>query len=472
MASIQRRVRVTGATTYIVKWREPNGKHRTKGGFATRKAASVYANKVEDAHLRGVAFDPNAGKVLFRDAAQAWLASRHDLKETTLAAYRDVLAPTPGTGATVKRHRRLADLRIDAVFGDYPLNAITREYISAWVARMKNAGKKPSTIRNAYFLVRMVLGQAVEDGRLDANPADYVKLPTDYNSGRTATVDDPSLFLSAAQVPALAAATPWPYSVLVHLAAWSGLRAAELGGLQVGDVLLPLPPVNPNALAKPAIVRVERTVVWLGSPHNGSAAPTYITPKTKGSHRQVPLPPATTALLRDYLAEHPNAHRPDAPLFPAVLLRAARPTGVRAETKDGESAALRQATALAGLSVAEAGERLELDWGEPLRHATFYKAVYRPAVLRANRMAAATGAPALPPELKFHALRHTYASLCIAAGRPALEIARFMGHARPSTTEAIYAHLFNTDDHAGAMAALGAMAAGPTYGENVVALRG
>ncbi len=47
-----------------------------------------------------------------------------------------------------------------------------------------------------------------------------------------------------------------------------------------------------------------------------------------------------------------------------------------------------------------------------------------------------------------------------------------MGRARPSTTEAIYAHLFNTDDHAGAMAALGAMATGPTYGENVVPLRG
>lgn len=474
MASIEKRTKADGAATYIVKWREPNGKHRTRGGFATKKAAGAYANKVQDAHLRGVAFDPNAGKVLFRDAAQAWLASRHDLKATTLAAYRDALAPTAGIGSAdrdayrAKRHRRLADLRIDAVFGEYPLNAITREYISAWVARMKDAGKKPSTIRNAYFLVRMVLGQAVEDGRLDANPADYVKLPTDYNSGRTATVDDPSLFLSAAQVSALVSATPWPYSVLVHLAAWSGLRAAELGGLQVGDVLLPPPAVNPNAPAKPAILRVEQTVVWLGNPDNGNAVPTYISPKTKGSRRQVPLPPATTALLRDYLAEHPNARTPSAPLFPAMLLRAVRPTGVRVEAKDGESAALRQATALSGLPVAEAGERLVLDWGQPLRHATFYKAVYRPAVLRANRLAAATGAPALPPELKFHALRHTYASLCIAAGRPALEIARFMGHARPSTTEAIYAHLFNTDDHAGAMAALGAMAAGLTYGENVV----
>ena len=55
-------------------------------------------------------------------------------------------------------------------------------------------------------------------------------------------MDDPAQFLTAAQVSALVAATPWPYNVLVHVAAWAGLRAAELAGLQVGDVELPEPP--------------------------------------------------------------------------------------------------------------------------------------------------------------------------------------------------------------------------------------
>lgn len=35
---------------------------------------------------RGLRFDPEAGEMLFRDAARQWLASRHDLKVTTLAA--------------------------------------------------------------------------------------------------------------------------------------------------------------------------------------------------------------------------------------------------------------------------------------------------------------------------------------------------------------------------------------------------
>jgi integrase len=81
-------------------------------------------------------------------------------------------------------------------------------------------------------------------------------------------------------------------------------------------------------------------------------------------------------------------------------------------------------------------------------------------------------AAALPAGLTWHALRHTYASLCVAAGLSPLEVSRFMVHSKPTTTLAIYSHLFNTDDHADAMAALGAMAAPPNYGANVVPLHG
>ncbi|MGV9800191.1 tyrosine-type recombinase/integrase [Mycobacterium sp. NPDC003449] len=532
MASVEKRQTARGATSYIVKWRTPDGKHRTRGGFTTKKAARAYAARAEEARTRGAAFDPAAGKLLFREAAQAWLASRHDLKETTRAAYADALAPTSTEGptATVKRHKRLANLRIDNTFGEYPINKITRDQISEWVARMSAAGKAPSTVRNAYFLVKQVLGQAVADGRLDSNPADYVKLPTDHNTGRAATHDDPDQFLTAAQVSALVAATPWPYNVLVHLAAWSGLRAAELAGLQVGDVILPPPSVNPNARPKPGQVSVERTAVWFAPKDLDDKSPhwKYVTPKTKGSRRKVPLPAATTAVLRDYLAVHPRRNEPTAPLFPSVALIPQKPTGVRttpakqdrvaseltvhstasqvavvpaelpaesgpvapgeaqqlvattehpvtdevAETSNQK--ALRQASTLADLTVGEAVARLRLDWGVPLRHATFYKAVYRPAVLRANRIATDTDdrCALLPAGVSWHALRHTYASLCIAAGRPPLEIARFMGHAKVTTTLTVYAHLFNTDDHAEAMGALDAMAAAPVYGENVVPLRG
>ena len=82
---------------------------------------------------------------------------------------------------------------------------------------------------------------------------------------------------------------------------------------------------------------------------------------------------------------------------------------------------------LAALSLTDAEERLVLDWDAPLRHATFYKAIYRPAVLRANRL---TPSAKLSPSQSFHSLRHTYASLCVAAGIKPIDIAELMGPPR------------------------------------------
>ena len=79
MARIQKRQTRSGATTYVVKWRTPDGHDRSKGGFRTRKAANAYALSAEASRLRGATFDPKAGGIIFREAAQVWLAGRHDL---------------------------------------------------------------------------------------------------------------------------------------------------------------------------------------------------------------------------------------------------------------------------------------------------------------------------------------------------------------------------------------------------------
>ncbi len=59
----------------------------------------------------------------------------------------------------------------------------------------------------------------------------------------------------------------------------------------------------------------------------------------------------------------------------------------------------------------------------------------------------------------------------MAAGLPALAIAKYMGHAKVTTTLTIYAHLFD-DDHTDAMAALGALGQPTHHGDNVVPIRG
>jgi integrase len=192
----------------------------------------------------------------------------------------------------------------------------------------------------------------------------------------------------------------------------------------------------------------------------------YDTPKTKGSRRKVPLMAQTTDVLRDYLASHPRTDESTAPLFCSGTLLAHRPTGRRATDSSGTRTVPTAVEVLATLPVSEAADRIVLDWSAPLRHQTFYKAIFRPAVARANRIAKDEGF--LPVGLKFHALRHTYASLCIAAGISPLHLSRFMGHAKVTTTLSVYTHLFD-DDHTETMAALEAMSL-PATANNVIAM--
>jgi integrase len=56
------------------------------------------------------------------------------------------------------------------------------------------------------------------------------------------------------------------------------------------------------------------------------------------------------------------------------------------------------------------------------------------------------------PEISFHGLKHTHASQLIASGVDIVTISRRLGHAKPSVTLAIYAHMFHTDDRKAAAA--------------------
>lgn len=466
---------------YTGMYFEGDGSECSAGTFKTERAAIDAARDAERSVSQGKspASLRDSGKATFATVADEWLAGRHDLKPRTRAEYTNLLA-TKSRARKTADGTSTADLSIAATFGVRAVNTITRKDIASWIDALVRAGKSPSTVRHHYFVVKAVLDHAVADGRLLDNAAVHVKLPTERTIANTSpgVVDDPDVFLSANQVAALIDATPWPCSVMVHLAAWTGMRAAELAGLQVGDLQWP---VNRSGQV---YVRVRRTVIDTGD------GLTYDTTKTRGSDRHVPVMPHTAQLLRDYLTEHPRADEPTAPLFCSVRLAPVRPTGKRAETPSeattdlaGESAteripetaaqkADRQSLALAEQSVSKATERLVLDWSQPLRHQTFYKAVFRPAVLRANRLARAGGytGDLLPTKFKFHGLRHTYASLCAAAGIDVADVSANLGHSKVTTTLDIYTHLFRTDDTASAaMAKLAALAT--LTGPNVVPLR-
>lgn len=87
-------------------------------------------------------------------------------------------------------------------------------------------------------------------------------------------------------------------------------------------------------------------------------------------------------------------------------------------------------------------------------------------MVHGNRTA---GDTALTPALKVHALRHTYASLSVAAGIKPERLSARMGHASVRTTLDVDVQLFPEDDASADMAALGALAA-PATG-NLVSFR-
>lgn len=80
-----------------------------------------------------------------------------------------------------------------------------------------------------------------------------------------------------------------------------------------------------------------------------------------------------------------------------------------------------------------------MDWDRTFDHQCFYRWYFKPALARAGMSG-----------VRFHDLRHTYASILFAAGIEVHKVSRWMGHANISTTDGIYAHLYATDHGADA----------------------
>ncbi|GAA1799378.1 site-specific integrase [Leucobacter iarius] len=124
------------------------------------------------------------------------------------------------------------------------------------------------------------------------------------------------------------------------------------------------------------------------------------TPKSARSTREVPLLDfSLLADLQSHLTRHPKRHDPEALFWPG------RAPGSR-----------------------------EPDYDRVLDGSRFLRNHFDPAVKRAGL-----------PKMRVHDLRHTAASIWLAAGITPYEVSRWMGHASVTTTDSIYGHLYPTD---------------------------
>jgi integrase len=84
--------------------------------------------------------------------------------------------------------------------------------------------------------------------------------------------------------------------------------------------------------------------------------------------------------------------------------------------------------------------------GGPIDHHNLIKRHFKPALDSANESLEKDNLPKIP-QIRFHDLRHTYASLLIEQGENIKYIQTQLGHSSPTVTLNVYAHLMNQFNH-------------------------
>src|SRR5262245_1492812 len=343
------------------RYRDPAGREHAKH-FRRKIDADRWLTTVEADIVRGIYVDPNAGKVTVREYAEKWrLAQVH--RPTSIAHVETML----------RRH-------LYPTFGDRQLVSILPSEVQAWVRRLSES-LAPSTVKVIHGITATIFKAAVADRRITASPCVGVRLPK----------EEPRRIIppSTGQVIALVRALPDRYRAIAVLAAGTGLRQGEIFGLTDDRI---------DFLRR--LIRVDRQLVLVQG-HD----PFLAAPKTRRSHRSVPLPDVVLDALAAHFKIFPPAGvtiRVGGPATDCVLVQLVFTTDDR----------------------------------EPIRRTWFSGAVWQSAASTAG----------LPAGTGLHALRHYYASLLIRHGESVKTVQERLGHATAAETLDTYSHLWPDSD--------------------------
>lgn len=382
----------TPAGNWRVTWRDPSGRQCSKT-FPSKREARAFVAEITSSLNRGTYLDPRAGKAKFGPFAHAWLASRN-IEQTS--AVRDA--------SYLRTH-------VLPKWEAYPFGGITHSMMQAWITELSGR-LAPATVAKVLQLTSNIFASAIRDRLISVNPCEGVKLPAIRRTddfGRVVTVEE----FRDALLPEI----PDRYRALVALAGGCGLRWGEDVGLCLDAVSL-----------KTATVSVIRSAIEVNG--NVSIKP-Y--PKTKGSRRTIPVPGWVCEVLERHLKVYPSG--PVGQIFTNLDGGPVRRSLFR-------SRVWRPALVRAGLlgSVTDKGDGTWL--------ASWLDSDDLPCVDTANSRSAAIRIVThkAGPGLRFHDLRHSYATWLVSAGVPINEVARVLGHSQISTTLNRYTHVLPNPD--------------------------
>lgn len=304
-------------------------------------------------------------------------ASKLTVSDFLVMWLRDSVRPSV-RGATLAHHERMSRNHLEPRLGNLKLRELTGAHVASLYADKLDAGFSDGTRRHVRTTLNKALKQAVRWGYLVRNPAEGVPVPKAPQS-ENEDEDEPGMrALSAEEALALLRASRGDrYAALYSLALATGMRQGEM---------LALPWKNVDLAT--GIVRVRRTLVIVKGGFE------FAPPKTGRSRRDVELRPEAILALR----EHRKRQLEERMRF--------------------------------GGAPEDHGLVFATTTGTPVRRQNLQRRHFKPLLVEAGLR-----------DIRFHDLRHTFATLTLSNGADLNTISKMMGHSSIKTTLDCYAHI-------------------------------
>jgi integrase len=290
---------------------------------------------------------------------------------TFQAGAMDWLATKQATKRAATAARYESHLRLHVL----PVAAITRHDVQLWINTLTRDNLSASTIGDIYRGVfKAVLNKAILDGRLALSPCYRIELP--QPAAEEVVPPTPE------QVLAVIAVLPVRYRAMAAIAAGAGARISEAAGITISRLR-----------GDPVRLRIGRQL--LPARRGTGATPGGCRHAGAGRCcRALWGPPKSAAGVRDQPV-------------PALIVSAVE-------------------THLRVCAPAPCGLLFTTAAGAALNVANFRNRVWKPAVRAAD---------GVPDQLRFHDLRHAFATMLSAGGVPFKEITALLGQSTAGETE-------------------------------------
>jgi integrase len=271
----------TKSKRWQVRYTGPDGIRRyAPHTFETRVNAEAFVAALRrkiDRDQWDATDDAPRENITFGAYAARWLANRQ-------------VSGRPIKDRTREHYGAILDDHLLDTFGNRQLAAIKPKDVRAWYE--VTLTDRPTMRSHAYSLLRTIMGSAVVDELIDANPASIV------GAGRSKRVHKirPA---SVEELGVVTAEMPERLQLMVTLASWCALRFGETVELRRGDIDL-----------GDEVIRIRRAAV------RTKGAYRVTTPKSDASVRDVTIPPHIIGAIEQHLVKYVDRGR-DSLIFPA-----------------------------------------------------------------------------------------------------------------------------------------------------------